>query len=814
MASTPVFSSFNAGELSPKMDARSDVEKYNQGCRSLENFINLPQGGVQRRSGFKYIAKAKNPTNVIRLLPFNFSNDSSVVIEAGEKYMRFYMDGEPVLDGGSPYEIATPWVVTDLDELRFRQSADVMYFAHPRYFPYKLSRYSTLDWRLELIDFTYQAFKDENVDDENVLSFEFDLFDDNNVEYKVLDICKDPTDSEYYECILGYTTTSGDPEPNADTTHWKLAEPSYGGSKPVTVTASKPTFFNGMEGAYWLVRHPRVDNEISETYPYTPLPTYSSDIPVKGDWTFVTHGTWTGEVVIERSFDGGTTWHNYRNYSSQGDRNIDATGTEEMDGVLYRTGRVDGINNSGTVKCYFNVRDYFVDGILQIETIVSDTVAIMNIIEPLGDLIPTGTWAEGAWSDYSGYPTCLAFFEERLCWGGTKAQPQTIWMSKSADYENLTTGELDDDALIYTISSGEVDAIKWMYPQNDLLIGTAGNEWKFGATKINEALTPTNVSCKIQSNNGSSDIEPLFIDNAILYAQNHSKIIREMAYSYDNERYMSADLTITSDHILGRLGIKCMSYQRNPFSIAWFVRKDGTITGLTYNREQKVIAWHRHNTNGDIISLTVINGEYEDEVWVAVNRNGQVVVERMEQFNFYDIEDCRFIDSFLDEANLDLTVPDRIGGLGHLGGETVSVFCDGAYKGDYPVLNDEYIEFNHTPYTKIAVGLNYTSVIETMRIEGQIADGGSQGRIKRIDQVVVRFLDTIGGKVINTEGQENLIPFRYTTDQMNNQIPLFFGDKKVKFGGGYNEAMTVKVIQDIPMPMTILMLSPRISVNG
>ena len=765
MPSTPVFSSFNAGELSPKMDARSDVEKYAMGCKILENFINLPQGGVQRRAGTEYIANVKYNDKNTRLIPFNFSNESAVVIEIGDFYMRFFKDGEPVVSAPNvPYEIKTPWPEGKIDLLRFKQSADVVYISHPDYFPRKLSRYDILNWVLEKIDFTYQAFKDENTDDNNIMSF-------SNIT-----------------------------------------------SSTLTMTSSKPTFYTGMVGCYWLVRHPRIDNEISKKFTNTGLPIYSSSIKVKGDWTFVTHGTWKGEVVIERSFDNGTTWHNYRNYTAQNDTNIDATGTEELDGVLYRIGRIDALANEGNVQCYFNVQDYFTDGILQITDVVSDTKVNCDIIVPIGDTIPTGVWAEGAWSTYSGFPTCLAFFEERLCWAGTKLQPQTIWMSKSADYENLTTGELDDDALIYTISSGEVDAIKWMYPQNALLIGTTGNEWKLGATKINEALTPVNVSCKIQSNNGSADIEPLFIDNSILYAQNHAKIIREMAYSYNDEKYMSVDITITSDHILGRDGIKCMGYQRNPFSIAWFVRKDGQLAGLTYNREQKIIAWHRHVTDGQIKSVAVINGEYEDEVWIIAERylpNGGTVkyIEKLSEFNFGDIEDAKFTDSHLSDGKLGLDMAGIIYNLDHLEGKLVSVFCDGSYKGDHTVNNGK-IDFNHSGYSKITVGLPFTSTLETMRIEGQIANGGSQGRIKRIDEVVVRFLDTIGGKIINTEGQENLIKFRNTVDPMNNQVKMFFGDKKIKFGGGYSNAMTVKVIQDIPLPMTVLMLSPRISVNG
>ena len=764
--STPVYASFNAGELSPKLDARSDLEKYSQGARRLENFIILPQGGLQRRSGFKYVGKTKDNTSKARLISFNFSSSSAVVIECGYKYMRFYADGEPIMDGNVPLEIATPWTDDQLEDLKYKQSADVIFFAHPEVFPHKLSRYSNTDWVLEEIDFQYQAFKDENVDDDNVLH-------------------------------LSYVSGSNDQQ--------------------VNMTFDKETLKSGMETAYWLIRHPRSDNEINISFDENNLPKYSGSMRVKGDWTFTTHGNWSGEVVIERSFDGGTTWHNYRNYSADGDRNIDASGTEELDGVLYRVGRLHAGGDSGTVKLYLNVQDYFVDGIVRITSVTDAFHAVADVIVPLGSTNDTGVWAEGAWCPYSGFPSCLAFFEERLAWASTRLQPQTIWMSKSGDYQNLTTGGLDDDALIYTISSGEIDDIRWMVPQNVLLIGTIGNEWKLGGTKVNEALTPTNVSCKLQSNYGSANIDPVLVGNAVLYTQEHAKIVREMSYDYNQDKFVSVDLTLMSDHIAGQNGFKEWAYQKTPFSILWMAREDGTLVGMTYNRKQGITAWHRHITDGKVLSIATINGDGEDELWLLVEREIEGVpyqyIERMGKFEFNDVKECRFLDSYLD-TELNLANEERIGGLSHLQGKTVSVFCDGAYEGDYIVSDLGTIEYPHDPNSNIAVGLPYTSLIETMRLEGQIADGGSQPREKRIDEVTLRFLDTVGGKVVTPRKTVNLIPFRDTTDPMDTALPLYFGDKKVKFGGGYNKATTVTVLQDIPLPMTILMISPRIGVYG
>jgi hypothetical protein len=96
-----------------------------------------------------------------------------------------------------------------------------------------------------------------------------------------------------------------------------------------------------------------------------------------------------------------------------------------------------------------------------------------------------------------------------------------------------------------------------------------------------------------------------------------------------------------------------------------------------------------------------------------------------------------------------------------------------------------------------------------MRIEGDVADGGSHERKKRITEVSVRFHNTMNGKIVTPDGTEDLMSFRKTVDPMTEHIPIFSGDKKVKFSFGYDKDMTVTVLQDTPMPMTILLVSPR-----
>ena len=147
-------SALNAGELSPRLGGRTDLAKYQNGLKTCLNAIVQPHGGVMRRPGFKYIATAGDSDNNVRLIPFEFSTEQTYIIELGEYYMRFYMDGGQIESGGSPYEITTPYRGADLFEIKYTQSADVMYLVHPNYSPRKLSRTGHTNWTLTVISFT------------------------------------------------------------------------------------------------------------------------------------------------------------------------------------------------------------------------------------------------------------------------------------------------------------------------------------------------------------------------------------------------------------------------------------------------------------------------------------------------------------------------------------------------------------------------------------------------------------------------------------------------------------------------------------
>ena len=180
-------------------------------------------------------------------------------------------------------------------------------------------------------------------------------------------------------------------------------------------------------------------------------------------------------------------------------------------------------------------------------------------------------------------------------------QPQTLFFSKSGDYENMDENRggtiADDDAIIYTIASNQVNAIRFMTATRTLIVGTAGGEFTVSGGGTDVAITPTNILIKKQSNHGAANLDAIAAGNATLFLQRAKRKIRELAYNFDVDGYLAPDMTILSEHITEG-GITQMAYQQEPNQIVWMTRDDGELVGLTYQREQQVTAWHRQIFGG------------------------------------------------------------------------------------------------------------------------------------------------------------------------------------------------------------------------
>ncbi len=221
------------------------------------------------------------------------------------------------------------------------------------------------------------------------------------------------------------------------------------------------------------------------------------------------------------------------------------------------------------------------------------TVVVCTITKAFTNTDATAAFQLGSFSDTTGHPSCVSFFEQRLVFAATSDQPQTMFFSKSGDYENMTSGTNADDAMIYTIASNQVNAIKSLKATRTLICMTTGGEYAVSSGTSQDAITPSNINIRKQSNYGSAGVDALSIGNATIFLQRAKRKVRELAYNFDTDGYVAPDLTILADHITDS-GVVQMDYQQEPYSVVWAARTDGVLSGLTYNRLENVVAWHRH----------------------------------------------------------------------------------------------------------------------------------------------------------------------------------------------------------------------------
>lgn len=412
------------------------------------------------------------------------------------------------------------------------------------------------------------------------------------------------------------------------------------------------------------------------------------------------------------------------------------------------------------------------------------------------------------------YPSVVQFYQQRLCFAASSKKPQTVWTSQSGNYENLNVSNplRADDAVTATIAADRVNAIRWMLPTHDLLIGTIGGEWVMSGVN-GEPLSPMSVTFERQTVRGAANIMPIVVGSTVLFVQRCGSVVREFRYSLEVDGYDAGDLTVLSEHMTGGSKIREWAYQQSPHSIVWCVLDNGTLAAFTYEREHKVVGWHRHDTDGFFESICTIPGPQGDELWCVVRRQvgdeTRRYVERLASYHATAApgEAC-YVDCALTYQG---DAHDEIVGLDHLEGCTVHILADGWVHP--PRIVTEGRVLLDRPASQVHVGLPYVSDLSPMQPELPMADGTAQGRTKRISRAWVRLHNSLGLKVGPDEHRLQEVVFRRGSDLLGQAVPLFSGDKPVEFDAGYDDRARILVRQDSPLPMTVLALIIQLEVG-
>ena len=436
---------------------------------------------------------------------------------------------------------------------------------------------------------------------------------------------------------------------------------------------------------------------------------------------------------------------------------------------------------------------------VRVNSVASATVANVTV-KDLGymptDTNPTNLWQEGAFSTHRGFPSAVVFYEQRLWYGGTSHKPQTIWGSKTGNYEDFDLGANASDGLSYAIASDRVNNIKWMAAQRVLIVGTSGGE--FRVTGGNEsAITPTNVDVRRQTSYGSKIGHPAYVGSDVFFIQRSGTQVRNVAYKWESDSFQSDDITFLAEHITTG-GLTTLSYSHVPDSVLMGLRADGVLLMLTYEPTQEVIGWHRHITDGEYKSLAVISEDGPDQFWFVVERTIGGATKKYIELYTPEI----FLDSMISYSG---SATASVSGLAHLEGKTVQITADGAVHPDL-VVSSGAITLNYTA-TDIKVGLKYVSKLTPTRYGSTSNAGTPLGKMKRWNKIFVR-LDTSAIPIIN--GQRP--PVRSPGTNFGNEEPVVSEDIEVR-NLGYDLDGRIEIEQDLPLACHIVSIFGTLSVG-
>lgn len=879
---SPIRSSFNAGELSPLVEGRVDVAKYSNGCHEMVNFIPAVQGPAVRRAGTRYVAELKSSSNRAWLAKFEFNTTQAYILEFGNYYLRFYTQhGQLLTSGVAAYKasttvtisIASPGVITWT--AHGLSNGDTVTFTTTGALPTGLTAGTTY-YVINAATDTFQVASTSGGTAINTSGTQSGTHTGHRV-YLLGDLVT--SSGVTYYCIA---TTYGNAPPNA-TYWYALAGSVYEIPTPYSAAdltdATDATFKLDMvqSGDVIYIAHPSYPTQKLSRYgntkwtlaaaPFTngPFKTQNST-RTQTMYASATSGTITltsNTAMFSASMVGAFVYlepadlsaikpwtagqeyavNPYGNYRrSDGKTYMCTTNGIPSAGKVWRTGpdkpihiygtQADGDYNgvSGTT-CERQGLDWqFVDsgyGYVKITGYTSPTqvTAVVQGDNPLpsgvvGSGNATFRWALGAFSGAEGYPSKICFFRERL----TLAKGQDLFFSCAGDFENFASKDdsgqiVADRAIRVTISSDQVNQVQWMVPTQALLIGTSGAEFACSENTTNEAFAPGNVKIEQQTSEGSRAVAPVRVGYSTLFVQRSGRKVKEAAYNFQQNGYVTNDLTVLSEHVTFS-GIVQTTWHKEPYVCMWAARTDGELLGFTFNKEQDVLGWHPHVLGGSfasgnavVESVCTIPGPNRDrdELWLIVKRtiNGSTkrYVEYLErEYQDGDLQSsCFYVDCGATYSGSPATT---ISGLGYLEGQEVQVLVDGAAHPNRTVSGGAITL--QIAGSVVNVGLPCPAMLQTTRIEAGAGDGTAQGKTKRINKVVIRFYNTLGAKAGPDENNLDQIEFRAGSDLMNQAPPLFTGDKLIEWPGSYDFDGYVTVKQDQPLPMTVVAVMPQL----
>lgn len=602
MAQSILLHGFSAGELSPNMHARIDLEKYALGAELIRNFYVDFRGGVSNRPGTKFIIEADDNTEgFVRVLPFVFSQTEAYLLVFTPLQVKVYFLGTLVAT------IVTPWDGTQIWDLKFTQSADVMTIDHPEFNPHDLRRTTLATF--DLVEETFGPTVDTPTGLTAVASAS------GNMRYAYTVTAVDANGQESLQTVpVDVTSPPLDPtsdSPKVVALSWTPVDEAvaYNVYKIGPVPSDKVmTSLMGYIGQTVIPKF--TDINIAPDFSRTP-PIFRD--PFSG-----------GQITNVKVASGGAGYNTFTPCTlgdgTGGSGYIIADSTGSAVGVV--------ILNAG--------RD--------------NTIASVTPTGPGSGATFTGT------VDANHYkPAAVSYFQQRRVHGGSFNAPDLLELSQISSYMNFnySAALLDSDAITVSVASREVNQIKHFVPMSTgLVVMTNGGAFLVtGGQGEGSPVTPTSISALPQAGTGVGELPPIVVNYNIIFQQAMGSIVRDMTFNFQTQSYYGADRTMLANHLFAGYSLVDWAFAEEPHKLLWALRDDGKAVTMTYVPDQEVFAWARHDTNGLFRSVASVPEGLVSAIYFVVRRyvegEWRNYVERLMSEPFDCMQDTWFLDSAL-----------------------------------------------------------------------------------------------------------------------------------------------------------------------
>ncbi|GFO72896.1 hypothetical protein BJAS_P3432 [Bathymodiolus japonicus methanotrophic gill symbiont] len=687
--------SFTAGEVSPSVGARADLDWYSAALSECKNAYVRSQGGVYNREGTLYIDESRSYNDdEVRLIPFSFNKDQSYILVLTRKVIEIvYKDSFIHLPGTTDrLHIVTPFEnIWNISRSGF---ADTMTMVDGVVAPQVLKRYSHTDWRISAIDFSVSTEKP------NSLSITRANEESGSKDYS------------YAVTAIGLDDVES------------LAKEGRISTKPIT-SEQQMVITVGL-----------FPKDKVESYNI-----YKSISPGSKIYGFI--------GSCKNDFPGG-----HGNFSGK-----------------------------------FNDYNY----------------------EP--DLLLSPPLDNKPFEQVNDRPRSCSFYQQRRIFASTNNDPQKIFCTEIGNISSMRYSKPSKptDAIIQEVVSNSINRIRHILNLGGLLLLTSEGEMKVTAGQ-DSVLTPATFGAKVISSYGSSNVVPAQVRDTTIFSQEQGA--RLIGLNLDNQStsvnsdIIGNDLSIRAEHIFQGKKIVDMSYCKEPYNILWCVLDDGTMAGLTYNREHRVWGFHRHETQGKYRTVATISNGNTSSTYMVVERNANGVtkhyVERMVEREDTNLVDCFFLDSGKTyRSQTPITV---LTGLTYLNGLVVSILADGnVISGKVVSGGSVTLDF---PAKVIHVGLPYVTELTTLEIDS--ARNTMKGRKKNVNSIVFGLYQTRGVKA-GQSGQP-LVELKERTDDKES-ISLKTGDANLVIKRGWENSGKIKILHDDPLPFGLISITPEFGVE-